>query len=157
MVSALPAFLGLLGPDRNAHGLVKGMEINLSRDSYREQYLLYSCKQPLIEWKPIDCVGNLWYYLVLDRERLYHQGLCVDKHINRDVESADSPVGQVQAICATSEFSVLISGRTQEPGVPCLHFLLKVLKSYLLAYPTFKSLIKIKQYIPCQCVLVQAL
>lgn len=99
-----------------------------------------------------DCVGYLSYYLALDRERLYHQGLHVDKLITGDEESAGSSAGQVWATCAASEFSALISGHTQECGAPRLHFLLKVLKSYLLAYPIFKSLIKIKQYIPCQCV-----
>lgn len=49
----------------------------------------------------------------------------MDEHIKGDVESTGSCVGQVQA---TSEVSVLIYGHTQEHGVPCLHFLLKVLK-----------------------------
>lgn len=42
----------------------------------------------------------------------------VQKHVKEAIENADSSAGQRLATRATSEFSVLTSGTTQEQGVP---------------------------------------
>lgn len=46
----------------------------------------------------------------------------MQKHIEGDIENADSSAGQLRVTHATSEFSILTSGTTQEHGVPCLLF-----------------------------------
>lgn len=42
------------------------------------------------------------------------------KHLKGNLESADSPTGQLLATHAPSESSVLITEKTQEHSVPCL-------------------------------------
>lgn len=67
----------------------------------------------------LSTCDGLAHHLRLDSEHLHHRGLVTPKG---NLESADSPAGQLLANHATAEFSVLTRGNAQEHGVPCFLF-----------------------------------
>lgn len=90
--------------DSNVHGLVKGKEMDHSRDSFRNSIHFIVREQQLTPWKPIDCGLILAHYLGLDSEHS-HTRVSLRKKHTRDMESADWST----ATRAILELSVLTS------------------------------------------------
>lgn len=78
--------------DSNVHGLVRGKEMDHSRDSFRNRIHFIVREQPLTPWKPISCGLILTHYLGLDSKHSYTRVSLRKKHI-RDMESADWSTG----------------------------------------------------------------